>query len=272
MSNNITFIGGGNMARSLIGGMVANGLSASRITVSEPVEILRAQLAADFGVNVTDNNARAIANADCLLVAVKPQVMKDILSPLAEQLINGRPLIISIAAGITEPLLNNWSGGGQSIVRCMPNTPALVQEGATALYANSQVSGAQKQLAEQILSAVGLTLWVAQESQLDAVTAVSGSGPAYFFAFIEAMQAAGEKLGLSAEQAKQLTIQTALGAARMAAESKDEPGELRAKVTSKGGTTYAALQSFAANDLNGVVETALTAAHARSIELGKELS
>lgn len=272
MSNNITFIGGGNMARSLIGGMVANGICTSNITVSEPVEILRSQLAADFGIRVTDNNADAIANADCLLVAVKPQVLKEIISPLAEQLCRARPLIISIAAGITEPLLNAWSGDGQSIVRCMPNTPALVQEGATALYANRQVSSEQKQLAEQILSAVGLTLWVEQESQLDAVTAVSGSGPAYFFAFIEAMQAAGEKLGLSAEQAKQLTIQTALGAARMAAESDDEPSVLRAKVTSKGGTTFAALQSFAASDLNGIVDNALCAAHARSIELGKELS
>ena len=154
----------------------------------------------------------------------------------------------------------------------MPNTPALVQAGATALFANTQVSNEQKQLAEKILSAVGLTLWVEQESQLDAVTAVSGSGPAYFFAFIEAMQAAGEKLGLNAEQAKQLTIQTALGAARMADESDDAPSILREKVTSKGGTTFAALQSFTASDLNGVVDKALCAAHARSIELGKELS
>lgn len=272
MSKKITFIGGGNMARSLIGGMVANGLSASDITVAEPVAALRAQLAADFGIQVTDNNTEAVAYADCLLVAVKPQVLKEILTPLAEHLRRTRPLIISIAAGITEPLLNAWSGGEQAIVRCMPNTPALVQEGATALFANSHVSAEQKNLAEHILSAVGLTLWVAQESQLDAVTAVSGSGPAYFFAFMEAMQAAGEKLGLSAEQAKQLTIQTALGAARMAAESGDAPSLLREKVTSKGGTTFAALQSFAANDLNGVVDTALRAAHARSVELGKELS
>lgn len=272
MTNNITFIGGGNMARSLIGGMVANGLSASQITVSEPVAALREQLAADFGITVTDNNAEAIANADTLLVAVKPQVLKDVLQPLAAQLRETRPLIISIAAGITEPLLNEWSGGEQAVVRCMPNTPSLIQQGATALYANAKVNNAQRQTAEQILSAVGIVIWVEQESQLDAVTAVSGSGPAYFFAFIEAMQAAGEKLGLSAEQAKQLTIQTAVGAAQMAAQSDEEPGVLRERVTSKGGTTFAALQSFASNDLNSVIEQALTAARDRSIELGKELS
>ena len=271
MSKKITFIGGGNMARSLIGGMVANGISASNITVSDPLQVLRTQLADDFGVQVSSDNIQAIAHADCLLVAVKPQLLKEILSPLAESLRASRPLIISIAAGITESLLNTWSGGEQAVVRCMPNTPALVQTGATALFANAQVSRDQKQLAEQILSAVGLTLWVDHESQLDAVTAVSGSGPAYFFAFIEAMQAAGEKLGLSAEQAKQLTIQTALGAARMANESSDSPSVLREKVTSKGGTTFAALQSFAASDLNGIVDKALGAAHARSIELGKEL-
>ena len=271
MSNNITFIGGGNMARSLIGGMVANGIPANTITVSEPVEALRQQLSADFGIHTTSSNEEAIPNANCLLVAVKPQVLKDILAPLADQLQSTRPLIISIAAGITEPLLNTWSGGQQAIVRCMPNTPALLQEGATALYANSNVTEQQKHLAESILSAVGLTLWVEKESQLDAVTAVSGSGPAYFFAFIEAMQAAGEKLGLSSEQAKQLTIQTALGAARMASESTEEPSVLRERVTSKGGTTAAALQSFTDSGLSDIVDSALSAAHARSIELGKEL-
>ena len=270
--SNITFIGGGNMARSLISGITTNKLFSSNITVSEPVATLRSQLETDFSIRVINNNTEAIANADCLILAVKPQIMKEVLTSLAKSLHCIRPLIISIAAGITEPLINVWSGQGQAIVRCMPNMPALIQEGATALYANSQVNIEQKQLAEQILSAVGITLWVEQESQLNAVTAVSGSGPAYFFAFMEAIQAAGEKLGLNPEQAKQLTIQTALGAARMATESKDKPSVLREKVTSKGGTTFAALQSFAANDFNGIVHTALNAAHTRSIELGKERS
>ncbi len=272
MHNNITFIGGGNMARSLIGGMVANGISAAHITVSDPVPACLAQLSSDFGINTCTDNATAIANADTLVVAVKPQVLKAVISPLAAQLSASRPLIISIAAGITEPLLNQWSGGGQAVVRCMPNTPALIQAGATALYANPQTSAAQRQIAERILSAVGLALWVEKESQLDAVTAVSGSGPAYFFAFIEAMQQAGQQLGLSAEQARQLTLQTALGAVRMAAESDETPGTLRERVTSKGGTTAAALQSFNDNNLSGIVQQALQAAHDRSVELGKELS
>lgn len=271
MSNNIVFIGGGNMARSLIGGMVANGTLVQDITVVEPVEALRRQLEQDFGIKTADEAQSTLEQADCVLLAVKPQVLKAVVEPLAPTLASRRPLLISIAAGVTEPKLNQWCGSGHAVVRCMPNTPSLLREGATALYANSQVSEEQKRLAQEILSAVGLALWVEQEQQLDAVTAVSGSGPAYFFAFIEAIQAAGEKLGLSSEQARQLTIQTALGAARMAAESGEAPGTLRERVTSKGGTTAAALASFAESGLNEIVEKALTAARDRSEQLGREL-
>ncbi|MFA7554563.1 MAG: pyrroline-5-carboxylate reductase [Spongiibacteraceae bacterium] len=265
----IAFIGAGNMASSIIGGLVSKGVAAESITASDPYPDSLLKLRQLAPVNTTNDNHQAIANADVVVLAVKPQAMQAILKDLASTAQTHKPLIISIAAGIETHSLNKWLGGNMAIVRCMPNTPALVQTGATALFANADVSKEQKQLADQILRAVGIALWVASESELDAVTAVSGSGPAYFFLVMEAMQAAGEKLGLSPDVAKQLTLQTALGAAQMAIASDVGTDELRRRVTSPGGTTEQALQVFEQGDLMPLFEQALTACRDRSIELAQ---
>jgi len=222
-------------------------------------------------VNTSTINADIIATADVVILAVKPQVMRDVLAPLKDLLTSKKPLLISIAAGIESNSLQNWAGEAVPIVRCMPNTPALLQVGATGLYATSDVTSTQRETAETILSAVGIVVWANEESELDAVTAVSGSGPAYFFLLMEAMQQVGEQLGLSDEAAAQLTQQTALGAARMALESDVDVAELRKRVTSPNGTTQAAVESFQANDIHGMVEKALNAAFTRSQALAKEL-
>ncbi len=260
MSNpTIAFIGAGNMASSIIGGLVAKGFAAESITASDPYPPSLDNLRKQVPVQTTDNNQQAIVNADVVVLAVKPQMMKPILEDLASSAQATKPLIISIAAGIESNSLNKWLGGNMPIVRCMPNTPALVQTGATALFANAEVSEQQQQLANQILGAVGITLWVDNENQLDAVTAVSGSGPAYFFLVMEAMQAAGEQLGLSADAAKQLTLQTALGAAQMAIASDVDAAELRRRVTSPGGTTEQAVKVFEDGGLRPLFTKALTA-------------
>ena len=270
MSNpNIAFIGAGNMASSIIGGLVAKGFAAEAIIASDPYTESLNKLANIAPVRTTDDNHRAIAAADVVVLAVKPQLMKPILEDLASSAQQNKPLFISIAAGIESRSLNKWLGGNMPIVRCMPNTPALVQTGATALFANAQVSDEQRQLADQILSAVGIALWVDDEKQLDAVTAVSGSGPAYFFMVMEAMQAAGEQLGLSADTAKQLTLQTALGAAKMAIASDVDTAELRRRVTSPGGTTEQAIKVFEEEGLRELFNKALTACSGRSEELAK---
>lgn len=270
MSNpNITFIGAGNMASSIIGGLIAQGFSANTITASDPFPESLSNLKQIGDVHTTDNNHQAVANADIVVLAVKPQVMKTLLEDLASSIGSNKPLIISIAAGIEIRSLDKWLGGGQSIVRCMPNTPALVQTGATALFANAKVTAEQKEHANSILNAVGITLWVEQEKALDAVTAVSGSGPAYFFMVMEAMQAAGEKLGLSSEAAKILTLQTALGAAKMAVDSDVDAAELRRRVSSPGGTTLEAISVFEQQGLINMFSDAMTACHDRSQELAK---
>jgi pyrroline-5-carboxylate reductase len=267
----IAFIGGGNMAASLIGGLRAQGLAADAIRVSDPGETQRASLAAEHGVATFTSNAEAVAAADVVVLAVKPQVMQAVCRELAASLQPGR-LIVSIAAGISCASLQNWLGPQpQAIVRCMPNTPALLRQGVSGLYANAQVSAAQKQQAERLLSAVGLALWLDEESLIDAVTAVSGSGPAYFFLLIEAMTAAGERLGLPRDTAAQLTMQTALGAARMACESDVDAAELRRRVTSPNGTTEAAIKAFQAGGFEPLVQQALDAAAHRSAELAEQL-
>lgn len=272
VNQHIAFIGGGNMARSLIGGLIANGLPATNIHVAEPIAALRTQLAADFGVHTYEDSVDLFDTADCVILAVKPQVLKSVIEVHAQRLKQRSILLISIAAGISQQSLSTWTHPQQAIVRTMPNTPALLQLGATGLHANDYVNAEQKALAEQILNAVGITLWVNDESLLDSITAISGSGPAYFFAFIEAMQDAAQTLGLNAEAAQQLIIQTALGAAQMAKNSDESPSTLRERVTSKGGTTAAALASFEQSGLNDMVNKACTAARDRSIELSKELS
>jgi pyrroline-5-carboxylate reductase len=271
---NIGFIGGGNMAASLIGGLLNAGLVASKITVSDPGQSQRESLQQQFSVSTTTDNNQILA-CEIIVLAVKPQLLKQV----CQQLDNSQPtkaLFISIAAGASSTDINRWlsaddSSPQQAIVRCMPNTPSLLQCGASGLFANPYVSDEQKQHAEQILQAVGITLWVADESQLNAVTAVSGSGPAYFFLLMEAMQQAGEDLGLNTEVAQQLVLQTALGAARMALESDVAPAELRQRVTSKGGTTEQAILSFQSADFQQIVSNALKAANDRSISLADEL-
>lgn len=263
----VAFIGAGNMARSLIVGMLQDAGNL-QLRVSDPdqnqLDVIRSYGSQIF---TSTDNAATIQGADVVVLAVKPQMMRTVIEPLQDLAQKQRPLFVSVAAGIREESLNAWLGGHLPIVRCMPNTPALVKAGATGLYANPQVSKEQRSLAESILRTVGITLWFEDEAKLDAVTAVSGSGPAYFFLVMEAMQAAAESLGLKSEDAQLLVVQTALGAARLALESDQKPAELRKQVTSKGGTTEAALNKLSAGGLVPLFAEALQAAAQRSKEL-----
>ncbi|MHC8388977.1 pyrroline-5-carboxylate reductase [Pseudomonas sp. MDT2-39-1] len=265
----IAFIGAGNMAASLIGGLRAKGLDAAQIRASDPGAETRANVQAEHGVEVFADNADAIQDADVVVLAVKPQAMKAVCEAIRPSL-KPNQLVVSIAAGITCASMNNWLGA-QPIVRCMPNTPALLRQGVSGLFATAEVNAEQRQQAEELLSAVGIALWLNEEQQLDAVTAVSGSGPAYFFLLIEAMTAAGVKLGLPADIAAQLTVQTALGAAHMAVASDVDAAELRRRVTSPAGTTEAAIKSFQAGGFESLVEKALGAAAHRSAEMAEQL-
>lgn len=265
----IAFIGAGNMATSLIGGLRAQGVDAAQIRASDPGAEQRAKVAAEHGIELFADNAEAIDGADVILLAVKPQMMKAVCEALRPNL-KPHQLLVSVAAGITCASMNSWLGD-RPIVRCMPNTPALIRQGVSGLYATDKVSADQRGQAEQLLSAVGTAFWLDEEKQLDAVTAVSGSGPAYFFLLIEAMTAAGEKLGLPRDVAGQLTLQTALGAALMAKSSDVDAAELRRRVTSPKGTTEAAINAFQAGGFEALVETALTAAAHRSAEMAEQL-
>lgn len=270
MSNTrIAFIGAGNMAASLIGGLRAKGLQASQIRASDPGAETRARVSAEHGIETFADNAEAIQGVDVIVLAVKPQAMKAVCEALRPNLAP-QQLVVSIAAGINCDSMNNWLGA-QPIVRCMPNTPSLLRQGVSGLYATAQVSAAQREQAQELLSAVGVALWLEEEQQLDAVTAVSGSGPAYFFLLVEAMTAAGVKLGLPREIAEQLTQQTALGAAHMVVSSDVDAAELRRRVTSPNGTTQAAIESFQAGGFEALVEKALGAAAHRSAELAEQL-
>ncbi|MSU94714.1 pyrroline-5-carboxylate reductase [Pseudomonas mandelii] len=265
----IAFIGAGNMAASLIGGLRAKGLDAAQIRASDPGAETRTKVQAEHGIEVFADNADAIQDADVVVLAVKPQAMKAVCEAIRPSL-KPNQLVVSIAAGITCASMNNWLGA-QPIVRCMPNTPALLRQGVSGLFATAEVNAEQRQQAEELLSAVGIALWLNEEQQLDAVTAVSGSGPAYFFLLIEAMTAAGVKLGLPADIAAQLTVQTALGAAHMAVASDVDAAELRRRVTSPAGTTEAAIKSFQAGGFEALVEKALGAAAHRSAEMAEQL-
>lgn len=263
----VAFIGAGNMARSLIVGMLQEAGSL-QIRVSDPdqnqLDVIRSYGSQIF---TSTDNAATLQGADVVVLAVKPQVMRTVIEPLQDLAQKQRPVFVSVAAGIREASLNAWLGGNLPIVRCMPNTPALVKAGATGLYANPQVSKEQRSLAESILRTVGITLWFEEEAKLDAVTAVSGSGPAYFFLVMEAMQAAAESLGLKPEDAQLLVVQTALGAARLALESDQKSADLRKQVTSPGGTTEAALNKLNTGGLVPLFAEALQAAEQRSKEL-----
>jgi pyrroline-5-carboxylate reductase len=270
LKETLAFIGGGNMARSLIGGLIAQGLPARQIVVSDPIETTRDSLAQQYSVQVTADNAVAAANAQVIVLAIKPQEMQNVAQQLAPTLARQPPLVISVAAGIRADALQRWLGG-VAVVRTMPNRPALNGCGVTGMFAPAQVSTAQRELAQRIMGAVGKAVWVEQETLIDAVTAVSGSGPAYFFLLMELLEAAGVELGLPQETARTLAIETAYGSGLMAREVSDAPGVLREQVTSKGGTTEAALKVFAANDIKQIVNDAVKAAAARSAELAQQL-
>ena len=266
-TSSIAFIGAGNMASSLIGGLVQKGCQKKNIYISDPSTEQRQRLVSEYGVNECQSNSEAVLQADVLVLAVKPQVMSIVLEDIKNAVNQKSILIISIAAGVPLAMFSGVLGDKTAVVRCMPNTPSLVGAGATGMMANPAVSQNQKVLAEQILGAVGLALWVDSEAQIDAVTALSGSGPAYFFLLMESMITAGESLGLDTETAKQLTLQTALGAATMAQQSDVSPATLRQRVTSPGGTTEQALRTFEEGGFQSLVGAALDAAEKRSKEL-----
>lgn len=267
----LLFVGGGNMASSLIGGLIADHVPATHITVTDTNPQALARLAARFGVNTGTDTPAAVASADVVILAVKPQVLKTVVQEIAASVQRRQPLVISIAAGITSTSLANWLGGNVALVRAMPNTPALVQTGATALHANNLVKPGQKDQAESILRAVGLALWVENEAQMDTVTALSGSGPAYFFRIMEALETAAVSRGLSPETAHLLTLQTALGAAKMALEAAEPLAILRERVTSPGGTTEQGLRVLNEHDIDALIAEVIEAAEARSRELAAML-
>ena len=267
----IAFIGAGNMARSLIGGLLESGQPPDTLYVSDINPEQLKTLQSNSAIHTTQDSREAADAAEVVVLAVKPQIIHTVIENMADVLRRNRPLVVSIAAGVREADISRWIGEDPAVVRCMPNTPSLFGVGATALYANQAVSEAQKQLAEKLLLTAGTTDTVESEEMLDAVTALSGSGPAYFFLMVESMTAAAEKLGLDQKLAQKLAIQTALGAATMLLQSGDSPEQLRKNVTSKGGTTEAAINSFENNDLREIVYKGMENAFKRSIELGKQL-
>ena len=269
----IAFIGGGNMARSLIGGLVARGAAGGSIRVAEPAEALRKSLEADFGIATFADGVQAADGADVWMLAVKPQVMRPVCEALAPLARERHPLVVSVAAGITSAQVARWLGGGEgtdapAIVRCMPNTPALLGAGVTGLFATPAVDAQGRNRAQSLLSSAGETVWIDDEALMDAVTATSGSGPAYVFLLAEAMEDAARRQGLPDGTARTLALQTILGAARMLTESDVPPAELRRRVTSPGGTTQAAIETFEAGGLRELVDRAM----ANAAERGRELS
>jgi pyrroline-5-carboxylate reductase len=267
-TTHIAFIGGGNMARSLVGGLIADGCNPQYIWVSDPNVRQRKILHDQFNIITDADNCAVADKATVLILAVKPQVLRNVAAQLAATIQRNKPLAISVAAGVRESDLRHWLGGAVPIVRTMPNTPAMVGSGATALFANEWVSEKQRQLAESILRAVGLTVWVPEEVMLDTVTALSGSGPAYFFLVMEALEQAGTKLGLPPDIARLLSLQTAFGAGKMALESNESPAALRQRVTSPRGTTEQAIAVLQEGELEALFFKALDAARQRSKELG----
>jgi pyrroline-5-carboxylate reductase len=266
----LAFIGGGNMATALIGGLAKRGLRGDRVVVADPSAGQLQQLVGQYGVGIAADNASAVAGAEVVVLAVKPQQMRGVALGLAPALMAARPLVISVAAGIPHAALARWFGPLIAVVRTMPNRPALNGFGATGLYAPASVGAAHRALAESIMAAVSATVWVEHESQMDTVTALSGSGPAYFFLFMEALEAAAHERGLPRDIAHRLTLETAFGAAQMARQSADSLAVLREQVTSKGGTTAAALAVLDAAGLRAIVAHAVAAADRRSAELAAE--
>lgn len=266
----LAFIGGGNMAAALIGGLIKRGLPGERIVVADPSSDQLQRLVRSYGVKGAADNGSAVSGAEVVVLAVKPQQMRSVALGLSPYLTASKPLVMSVAAGIPHAALARWFGPQIAVVRTMPNRPALNGFGATGLYAPASVGAANRALAESIMAAVSATVWVEHESQMDTVTALSGSGPAYFFLFMEALEAAAHERGLPNEIAHKLTLETAFGAAQMARQSSESLAALRDQVTSKGGTTAAALEVLDAAGLRAIVAHAVAAADRRSAELAAE--
>jgi len=269
-SPKIAFIGAGNMAKAIIGGLLAEGFKRINIIASGPRQETLDRVSGEWGVNVTTDNTAAAAAAEIVVLAVKPQMLKDVALGLRAALVH-RPLIISLAAGITTESLAAWLGTDQAIVRCMPNTPSQARAGASGLYANAQVTDSQRATVNAILGAVGIVQWVDDEALINSVTAVSGSGPAYFFLVMEAMIDAGVEMGLTHQAATELTLQTALGAAILAKQSDVDVAELRRRVTSPKGTTEQAINSFENDQIRAMFMRAMTACSNRALELSELL-
>jgi pyrroline-5-carboxylate reductase len=266
----IAFIGGGHMTTSLVGGLRARGAAPRDLFVSDPVAAQLERLQSDFGVRTTHDNAQAVQDADLVVLAVKPQDMAAAARSIAAELATRRRIVVSIAAGIRTPDLAQWLGSGTPVVRTMPNRPALIGAGITAACAGPEVGPEERVAVERVLSTAGPLVWLDDEAQMDAVTAISGSGPAYFFLLVEALEDAGVALGLPRETARRLAAHTALGAGRMVTEATDPPSQLREQVTSRGGTTAAALAVFERADLRGIFAEAIAAAARRSTELADQ--
>ena len=269
LTETLGFIGGGNMARSLIGGLLTRGLPARNVVVADPMAAQRESLATQLGVRTTDDNVFAARNAQVVVLAVKPQELAGVARQIASTLAH-RPLIVSVAAGIRAADIQRWLNG-VPVVRAMPNSPALNGCGVSGLYAAAEISIAQRKLAENILGAVGPAVWVEREEQMDAVTAISGSGPAYFFLLIEMLEAAGIELGLSADVSRKLAIETAYGSGQMVHAASEPPAILRERVTSKGGTTEAALKYLENANVRAIFTAAVAAAAKRSAEMANQL-
>jgi len=260
----VGFIGAGNMARSLAGGLLKNGWKKDQIILSDPEPVQRQAIETVLGIKAFADNNEVAARADLLVLAVKPQILSDVAKPLASTVQKKKPLVISIAAGVRIEDIDRWLGGGLAIVRAMPNTAALIGSGASGLYANDRVDDGMRNQAESILRAVGVTVWLEDEYLMDVVTALSGSGPAYFFLVMEALEQAAIESGLDPKQARLLTLETAFGAAKMALEGHEEPAQLRRRVTSPGGTTEQAVKILEEGGLRGLFKNAMQAAGDRA--------
>ncbi|EPC00123.1 pyrroline-5-carboxylate reductase [Litchfieldella anticariensis FP35 = DSM 16096] len=271
MASQITFIGAGNMASAIFGGMIESGYPREAITATSPSDEFLAPLRSRYGIHTQTDNRTAVVNADVVVLAVKPQIMQSVCAELCETIQARKPLIVSVAAGLPAETLERWLGGDLAVIRCMPNTPALVGAGAAGLFANPRVTTDQRELATQLMQAVGLAEWVDDETQLEAVTAIAGSAPAYFFLIFEALEAAGTRLGLPADSARRLALQTAYGAACMAQHSDQSPDQLKRNVMSPGGTTERAIQVLEDAGLRQTFLDATDACAKRAREMADEL-
>ncbi|MBZ2170355.1 pyrroline-5-carboxylate reductase [Marinobacter sp. F4216] len=271
-SPTISFIGAGNMASAIIGGMLDHGYKAENIWVSAPDDGHLQSVRKQFGVSVTTDNRHCAQQADIVILAVKPQVMADVCHDIAPVVQNTRPLMVSIAAGLTADTLDQWLGGGLPVARVMPNTPSLVGKGAAGLYANDRVSDEQKTMVQKAFESIGIALWVEEENMLHGVTALSGCGPAYFFLMLEALEEAAKNAGMADDTARSLAIQTMAGAAEMAARSEHDPAQLKQNVMSPGGVTERAIHAFEEGGLRDLFQTAYTTAFKRSEEMAEQLA